>query len=635
LDKKTFTLGVAVAFAVAVLTGVPPVPGAVSASAASHPITWLAAGDSYSSDVGLPHTTQLCGRAVAPSADWATYAWTRLRSSLDVVKPDLVACSGAKTGEFFANQSKGHPAEYGESSPAKPRYDLVTFTFGGDNLGFASIVSDCLIYGQQGGACENSSVRRSISALGVIYPGFLKAVANGAVVKGGNVVVMGYPELLEDPKLWSTAEQAGGACDGFPAALTKLMRGWAGDLNATIGSAVGAADAMPATQRNDVTFTFINPVSGGSAGIVGNDQNLFEPSSGPRHELCSPSGRAWLNGIQLDHPKTKSFPPNQYGEDAMGMLAAEVIPHLTWPWTSTQSATPPPQTAPSWTQALSINSYGNAGFQSVSCPSATFCAAGYSGGTVSLFNGTSWSQPAVVDSTGGFLNSVSCAQSAGQTLCTAVDNDGYVETYDGSSWSSPDQIDPNGNGLIGVSCPTTTLCVTVDADGSAYMYQAGNWQGPVQADSSGGDLWSISCPTSTFCAALDLDGDVVTWDGTSWSQPTNIDPESGIVGASIFCLSSRYCVATDNLGHEMSFSGSGWTEPSTIDQNRLTSIACASTNFCVAVDYGGDFLTFDGATWSPPTPVATNPGVLEAVRCPTTSFCAAVGTNGLFDYSSP
>ena len=616
----------------AALFSVVAVPSWAGASAASHPITWLAAGDSYSSDVGLPYTTHVCGRAVPPSVDWATYAWTKLQSNLDVVKPDLVACSGAKISEFFANQSKGHPAEYGKS--AKPHYDLVTFTFGGDNLSFASVVRDCLFFGQQEGACENSSVRNNISTLGNAYPKFLDSVANGAVVKGGNVVVMGYPELLEDPALWAKTEQAGGTCDGFPVALTNVMRVWAGDLNATIGSAVKTANSTPAALRNDVTFTFINPVSGGSAGIAGDNQSLFEPSSGPRHELCSPSGRAWLNGIQLDHPATKSFHPNQYGEDAMGSLAAEVISHLTWPWSSGQSTTQPPaQSSLSWAQGLSVNSSGSAAFQSVSCTTATFCAAGYSGGTVSLFNGSSWSQPAVVDDTGGFLNSVSCAQGGGQTLCIAVDNQGYVETYDGSTWSAPDQIDPDGSGLIGISCPTTTFCVTVDADGSAYMYRSGIWQSPIQVDSSGGDLWSVSCPTASFCAAVDLDGDVVTWDGSTWSEPTNIDPESGIAGASVYCLSSSACVATDSLGHGFSFDGSAWTQPSTIDPNRLTSIACASVNFCMAIDYDGNFLTFDGHAWSSATPVSMNPGVLEAVRCPTVNFCVAVGTAGVFDYS--
>jgi hypothetical protein len=50
--------------------------------------------------------------------------------------PVLVACTGAKTGEFFKSQGKS-PAEW---TPSMGRYDLVTFSFGGDDIGFASIV---------------------------------------------------------------------------------------------------------------------------------------------------------------------------------------------------------------------------------------------------------------------------------------------------------------------------------------------------------------------------------------------------------------------------------------------------------------------------------------------------------------
>lgn len=312
----------------------------VGASTSTHPITWLAAGDSYSSDIGLPHTTKICARAVAPSEDWATYTWTKLSSRLDVIKPELVACAGAKTEEFFGNQDKKHRKEYpGRLGGHGPRFDLVTFTFGGNDIGFADVATACFLAGLGEGSCNDTKVRRNITALGQAYPNFLVDIANNALVNGGNIVVMGYPELLEDPTLWSKSSKALGLCNNFSVAETNAMRGWAGDLNAAIGSAVRTANAFPAASRNDVTFTFIDPVSGGNNGISRQDPNLFEPSSGPRHELCSPSGRAWLNGIRLNHLKTQDFHPNQYGEDAMGALADEVIPHLSWPWSQPATGT--------------------------------------------------------------------------------------------------------------------------------------------------------------------------------------------------------------------------------------------------------------------------------------------------------
>lgn len=218
------------------------------------------------------------------------------------------------------------------------------------------------------------------------------------------------------------------------------MRGWAGDLNATISSAVAKVDADPAASRNDVTLTFIDPVSGGSDGIARNDPNLFEPSSGPRHELCSPSGRAWLNGIELDHPRTKSFHPNQYGEDAMGALAAEVIPHLKWPWS------PGPNAATSVPVAV--------------CP------------TVNGGGGTQQSQPASIPAR------VPLAGLPPMSLDT--DDEGTAQILAPASWSCEAWIGGDGTTTVdawppGATAPTQNTTITGGITG--YVIPGANDQG--------------------------------------------------------------------------------------------------------------------------------------------------------------
>jgi hypothetical protein len=47
----------------------------------------------------------------------------------------------------------------------------------------------------------------------------------------------------------------------------------------------------------------------------------------------------------------------------------------------------------------------------VSCPSASFCAAVDYGPNVVTFNGTSWSTPSAIDP-GGYLQAVSCASAS-------------------------------------------------------------------------------------------------------------------------------------------------------------------------------------------------------------------------------
>jgi hypothetical protein len=297
-------------------------------------ISWLAGGDSYASGAGLTRTTEPCadgiGTPAAPSKAWAIVAsQSPLLAGEHFGAAELVACTGAKTGEFFSPQ--GHdPAQW---RPSMGPFDLVTFSFGGDNIGFPSVVLACL---DRTGDCTDQVVRERISALGQSYPAFLTKVATSAVVPGGNVVVMGYPELVENPNLWPAAVHAAHICQGFVTNDANLIRGWAGDLNATIGYAVSHENALPAAARNGVHFTFIDVVTGQTnTGISASNPNLFEPETGLRHELCSDGDDAWLNGLSPLHIHTRSFHPNQAGEDAMGRLAAEVISRLSWPWTPT------------------------------------------------------------------------------------------------------------------------------------------------------------------------------------------------------------------------------------------------------------------------------------------------------------
>ena len=345
-----------------VLTAFTPVAAASATS--SHPITWLAAGDSYASGQGLTRTTEPCADGTGAKGlgiTWAIVA-SRVPSVAKIPlasgSPDLVACTGAVSDDFFNAQAKNKPAQW---TKGMGQFDLVSFSFGGNDIDFADVAASCSFAPTH--CPPDKSVRDRITALGTTgetiegrkipsYPSFLAHVANSAVTKGGNVVVMGYPELIEDPTLWGHKENT---CAGFTIADADTARGWSGDLNATIGNAVSHANALPASARNGVHFTFIDPVTRQtSTGTSLSDTNLFEPSNGTRHELCSQGNEAWMNGISPLHPKTRSFHPNQLGEDAMGRLAAEVIPNLTWPWSTTipLSSCPTSQANPEATRAL-------------------------------------------------------------------------------------------------------------------------------------------------------------------------------------------------------------------------------------------------------------------------------------------
>lgn len=300
--------------------------GLASGSPTSRTMTWLAAGDSYASGAGLPHTTKLCARATGQSKAWATVAATTVtKEGVSVSRPKLVACTGAVSKELFQPTGPTNPAEW---TKAMGKFDLVTFSFGGDDVGFPTILESCY---QHGSLCNDSTVRARIARFGDTYPTFLQRVAKTVMVSSGNVVVMGYPELLEDPSLWPKTDRDTHQCQGLDVSTSKSIRGWGGDLNATIAKGIASVNALPASPRKNVRFTFINPVSGGGS-IGGSTPSLFEPASGTRHELCSQGDEAWLNGASA-HLLTRSFHPNETGNIAMGSLTTTTVQGLLAPAT--------------------------------------------------------------------------------------------------------------------------------------------------------------------------------------------------------------------------------------------------------------------------------------------------------------
>jgi hypothetical protein len=158
-----------------------------------------------------------------------------------------------------------------------------------------------------------------------------------------------------------------------------------------------------------------------------------------------------------------------------------------------------------WTNPAPAEGYLSAGFiQSVSCPSTTFCVAGDFSGNATIYNGSTWSSPTIVD-INRYLQSVSCATS---TFCVAVDNSEDAVLYNGSTWSIPAAID-SGSIMVSVSCPRTTFCVAVgsagNSDGNAVIYNGSTWLSPTLIGSNG-YLASVSCSATTFCIAVDSIG---------------------------------------------------------------------------------------------------------------------------------
>jgi len=278
----------------------------------------------------------------------------------------------------------------------------------------------------------------------------------------------------------------------------------------------------------------------------------------------------------------------------------------------------------------------NTQLQSVSCPSATFCAAvGWSYGAIiatvgELWNGTTWSIVPTPDP-GSFneLYGVSCSS---PTSCVAVGTEGssagstspMAEVWDGVSWTAQPVGLPSGAAtaqLNGISCISSTDCTAVGYDAAAGAQPVAlieNWDGSTWSVAPNGDLidqlTSVSCTSATACVAVGsnyLDESQMfaeNWNGTAWT----VDPTQ---------------------------SHRAWFEL------QLNGVSCGSATTCTAVGYYEINIgnprsvteVWDGTSWmiQKTAKIAPPPGLqgpnfvfgdaLDSVSCLAASSCTAVG----------
>lgn len=248
----------------------------------------------------------------------------------------------------------------------------------------------------------------------------------------------------------------------------------------------------------------------------------------------------------------------------------------------------------------------NLSLASVSCPSASFCAAVDGLGNALTFDGTSWSAPKPVPGAGG-LSAVSCTSS---TFCLAIGHNVAAYTFNGNTWTQTSAFDTAGTySWPSVSCTSTTFCVAVGNTLAApdlstaqvleasKVFNGSTWSaattiswGWVNGWSDGAVL-SVSCVSTAFCVAAELqpssgEGSEVAFNGTSWSPIGQYDYYSPVMAVS--CVSTTSCMAVDGIGNAISL-----TELTKIDGNQsLTAVSCASDVFCMATDAAGEVLQY-------------------------------------------
>lgn len=231
---------------------------AVPALAAEATGQYVALGDSYASGLGAgSYIDDSCKR----SSNAYSQLWTNEHAPSDF---QFVACSGAVTSDVLANQVGSLTADT----------ELVTVEIGGNDAGFADVMTDCNL------GSDASCVSRNEEAQAFAQselPGRLNQVYAeiSSRAPSAQVVVVGYPHIY----------QIDGECSVGLSETKRAAINQSADVLADVTSAAASSAG----------FDFLD----GRTAFAG-------------HEICAPGDDWWLNSVTF--PINESYHPNAEGQ---------------------------------------------------------------------------------------------------------------------------------------------------------------------------------------------------------------------------------------------------------------------------------------------------------------------------------
>ncbi|MEW2634033.1 SGNH/GDSL hydrolase family protein [Streptomyces sp. NPDC048389] len=225
--------------AVLALTGA----GTAQADATAQSMDYVALGDSYSSGVGAGSYDSASG-----SCKRSTRAYPKLWANANSPSSfAFTACSGARTSDVTTTQL----------GPLNSATDLVSITVGGNDAGFADVMTTCVL--QSEAICLNR-IEQAKGYVDTTLPGKLDEVysAISAKAPAARVVVLGYPRFYK----------LNGNC----------LAGLSENERRAINDAADYLNTATAKRAADHGYTF--------ASVVGTFTG---------HEICS--GSSWLHSV--------------------------------------------------------------------------------------------------------------------------------------------------------------------------------------------------------------------------------------------------------------------------------------------------------------------------------------------------
>jgi len=356
------------------ISGPTPVGAVVPNIAPSRDISWLDIGDSYASGEGATGATGYCQQsdhAFGPRAaailteqrQWRIRRLTRTACTSHRVidlfnSPEQLAAAGLPTPPDrpagTVPDASTSLLKWGQDQAGPTPFDVVTMSFGGNDVAFAETLTDCLgipdvTWGWDAffagrtvtipGSCTRQQtvleerVRSftSDSIPSVLGPGkngtltdLYRMVASTMVAPNGVLVVAGYPRLFTPSSTWG--RWRGGRCNGVSAAEGDLLGRLSESLDSAMRARVAEAD-------------------GGSGRIRYVSRLELFDDGGSGKSLCG-EGVEWLNTVFLflrdgTLRKERGFHPNDLGNEATAeRVAGEVEAQVGAPPPTTTTVAP-------------------------------------------------------------------------------------------------------------------------------------------------------------------------------------------------------------------------------------------------------------------------------------------------------
>jgi hypothetical protein len=296
-------------------------------------------------------------------------------------------------------------------------------------------------------------------------------------------------------------------------------------------------------------------------GWLGQEQ-VDEHNSALNAVSCSSPSRCVTGGLDLivqDHG-VRSDLSSQLSSDTNEIASISCVPGTMFCGIVDDSGgayTLSGQTLSSRTRVATTSVGSPNGFDTISCPSQTFCMAIDELGNTFKYSGGTWSP--ITPRLGALAQTTSSLQVSctSESFCIAALPGGGGEDYykwTGASWGSAQSLESTGATITGLSCTSTTFCVATDTSDFALKFTGSMWTStasPLVGGGTANDLFYVSC-AGTFCLADSFeDGSTyLTGDGTTWSPGSNLkDPDTGNGGGGpTSCTSSTMCVVVDLSG---------------------------------------------------------------------------------------